>query len=412
MKTDQPVFPVKVSHNGRYFVDSDDRPFFWLGTTQWQIFRDNTLDEAKIILENVKSKGFSVVQAMLLGVLGGPAWGELDGPVRPNVYGEVPWSDNNPLTPNEAYFGNVDSVVETARENGLVISMTLYHQRFGDHMNPKNARPWAKWIAQRYKNVPNIIWSMTPRANQDYVPILRALAAGLQDGDGGFHIITFKPDPAPYSSSFIHKEPWLAFNSIQTWKSVNLIYPMVTKDYDLKPTKPVVMAEGAYEEGTEYGFDVTPLWIRRQAYYSYLAGGHHSYGHNDSWRVLPTWKKSLDAPGASQMTILRRTLLNLEEWWNLVPDQSIFAKGGQTDGDILNLAARHENGKWILAYFGSSTSAAIDLNKTTAGKTVKGSWINPSTGVRTAIERFPNKGVRSFTTPDGWEDALLILETA
>ena len=403
MNTDQPVFPVKVSHNGRYFIDSAGEPFFWLGTTQWQIFRDNTLDEAKIILENVKGKGFSVVQAMLLGV---------GGPVQPNVYGEMPWSNNNPLTPNEAYFENVDSVVEMARRNGLVISMTLYHQRFGDYMNPKNARPWAKWIAQRYKNVPNIIWSMTPRANQEYVPILRELAAGLQEGDGGFHIIYFKPDPAPYSSSFIHKEPWLAFNSIQTWKSVNLIYPMVTKDYGLKPVKPVVMAEGAYEEGTEYGFDVTPLWIRRQAYYSYLAGGYHSYGHNDSWRVLPTWKKSLDAPGASQMSILRKIFLDLEEWWRLVPDQSIFARGGQTEGDILNLAARHENGKWIMAYFGSSTAAAINMNKTTASNTIRGSWINPSTGMRTAIGRFPNKGVQPLTTPDGWEDALLVLKTA
>ncbi len=173
MKKHQTIFPVKVSHNGRYFIDTSDNPFFWLGTTQWQIFRDNTLDEVKTILENVKSKGFSVVQAMLLGVLGGPAWGNLVGPVRPNVYGEIPWSNNNPLTPNEAYFKNVDSIVEMARENGLVISMTLYHQRFGDYMNPKNARSWGKWVAQRYKDVPNIVWSMTPKANQEYVPILR-----------------------------------------------------------------------------------------------------------------------------------------------------------------------------------------------------------------------------------------------
>ena len=59
---------------------------------------------------------------------------------------------------------------------------------------------------------------------------------------------------------------------MQTWKQVELIYPFVTKDYNLKPTKPVLMAEGAYEHGSEYGFDVTPLWVRRQAYYSYLAG--------------------------------------------------------------------------------------------------------------------------------------------
>jgi hypothetical protein len=401
MGMEQPVFPLKVSKNGRFFVDQKNNPFFWLGTTQWQIFREYTLDEAKITLEKVKSKGFSVVQAMLLGV---------NGPIYPNVYGEMPWLDNNPTSPNEAYFKNVDSIVEMAREKGLVISMTLYHQRFGDYMNPKNARPWAKWIAQRYKNVPNIIWSMTPKANQDYVPILRELAAGLQEGDGGFHIIYFKPDPAPFSSSFIHNERWLAFNSIQTWKDVELIYPMVTNDYNLKPVKPVVMAEGAYEAGTEYGFDVTPLWIRRQAYYSYLAGGHHSYGHNDSWRVLPTWKKSLDAPGAFQMSILRKIFLDREEWWNLVPDQSIFASGGQTKGDILNLAARHKKGKWILTYFGSSTTVSINMDKITASNTVKGSWIDPSTGETISIGNFSNKGVQSFTTPDGWEDTLLILE--
>ena len=74
---------------------------------------------------------------------------------------------------------------------------------------------------------------MTPEAKPEFVPILRELAAGLREGDGGSHLITFKPDPAPYSSSFIHGEHWLDFDSMQTWKSVELIYPMVTKDYNL-----------------------------------------------------------------------------------------------------------------------------------------------------------------------------------
>ena len=114
---------------------------------------------------------------------------------------------------------------------------------------------------------------------------------------------------------------------MQTWNGVKLIYPMVTKDYNLKPVKPVLMAEGAYEAGSEYGFEVTPLWVRRQAYYSYLAGAHHTYGHNDSWRMLPTWKKALDAPGAVQMGILKKIFMARKEWWLLVPDQSVFAIG-------------------------------------------------------------------------------------
>lgn len=52
--------------------------------------------------------------------------------------------------------------------------------------------------------------------------------------------------------------------------------------------KPPAYPEGAYEAGSERGFEVSPLWVRRQAYTSYLAGGHHTYGHNDSCRILPT----------------------------------------------------------------------------------------------------------------------------
>ena len=197
---------------------------------------------------------------------------------------------------------------------------------------------------------------------------------------------------------------------MQTWNRVDLIYPMVTKDYNLQPVKPVLMAEGAYEEGSEYGFEVTPLWIRRQAYYSYLAGAHHTYGHNDSWRVLPTWKKALDAPGAVQMGVLKKIFLGLNQWWYLVPDQSIFETGGQTGGKILNLAARHKDGKWIMVYLGSKTNFSINMNKITAGNKVNTSWVDPRTGKPVPAGDFSNTGIESFSTPDEWEDALLILK--
>jgi len=200
----EPVYPVKVSENGRYFVDQKGTPVFWLGTTQWQLFREYTLGDPRTIVEKSKGKGFAFAQVMLLGVGDG---------TKPNVYGAKPWLDDNPLTPNEAYFKNVDAVVRIARQNNFVISMTLFHQRWRKHITVDNARAWAKWVAGRYKSVPTIVWSMTPEARQEFVPILRELAAGLREGDGGYHLITFKPDPAPYSSSFIHGEAWLDFDS-------------------------------------------------------------------------------------------------------------------------------------------------------------------------------------------------------
>jgi hypothetical protein len=399
---ERPVWPVKVSADGRYFVDQRGTPVFWLGTTQWQLFREYTVEDARTILEKTADKGFVFAQVMLAGVGDG---------TKANVYGQKPWLNDNPLTPNEAYFKNVDAVLRIAGANNVNISMTLFHQRWRKLITADNGRAWAQWLAQRYKDVPNIVWSMTPEARPEFVPVLRELAAGLHEGDGGAHLITFKPDPAPYSSSFIHDEKWLDFDSMQTWKSIELIYPMVTHDYNLQPTKPVLMAEGAYEHGSEYGFDVTPLWIRRQAYYSYLAGASHTYGHNDSWRVLPTWKQALDAPGAVQLRILKKIFTGLNEWWYLVPDQSLFAAGAQTQGQILNLAARHKDGKWVMVYLADKASVSINLNKFGAAK-VSARWLDPRTGDATPAGSFTNTGVQSFSTPAGWEDALLLLEPA
>jgi hypothetical protein len=397
------MYPIKISENRRYFTDSEGVPVFWMGTTQWQLFREYTLEEARTILASCQARGFAFAQVMLMGVGDG---------TQPNVYGDKPWIEDNPLTPNEAYFRHVDAVLQVAGEHEVVISMTLYHQRYRNHITVENGRAWARWLALRYRDVAHIIWSMTPEANYDYVPILQEMAAGLREGDGGAHLITFKPDPAPYTSSFIHGEPWLDFNSMQTWRWSQLIYPLIAIDYSLEPVKPVVMAEGAYEAGTEYGFEVTPLWIRRQAYYSYLAGAHHTYGHNDSWRVLPTWKQALDAPGAVQLGLLKRTFLDRSEWWYLVPDQTLFAGGGNISGEILNLAARHREGRWAILYLGSPASFTVRMDRLAAGNRIEAYWIDPRTGDRIPIGLFAPTGVEAFTAPAGWEDALLILEAS
>jgi hypothetical protein len=400
--------PVKVSANGRYFVDRTGQPLFWLGTTQWQLFRDNTSEEAREIIESSKAKGFTFIQAMLLGVGDG---------TKANAVGERPWASTDPLVPNESYFRNVDLVLRAARENDVAISLTLYHQRWRKLITAANARGWAKWLAGRYKDVPTIVWSMTPEAKEEFVPVLRELAVGLREGDGGAHLITFKPDPAPFSSSFIHGEPWLDFDSMQVWNRLDLIRPFIAKDYGMKPAKPVLMAEGAYEAGTEYGFDVTPLWVRRQAYSSYLSGAHFTYGHNESWRMLPTWRKSLDAPGAVQMGVLKKVFLGLPEWWRLVPDPSVLASGGVTDGKVLRLAARHEEGAWVLVYLAEKATVKVDIGEVVehwidpaSGETVpaRATWIDPRNGEKLPAGTFSEGSAKPFATPEGWEDALLL----
>ncbi len=395
-----PQLPIRVSANGRYFVDRDGTPVFWLGTTQWELFSGYSLGEAKAIIAGSRKAGFTFIQTKLLG--GG------DG-TRANVAGEKPFLDDDPLAPNEGYFANVDAVAKAALADGMILSFSIYHQSYRKIFPQEKLRPWARWFARRYVEYPNIFWNMTPEAKDEFVPVIRELAAGIREVDRGSRMITFKPDPYPYSSSFMHGEPWLSFNSMQTWKDVQRIYPMVTMDYRMSPVKPVLMAEGAYEAGTEYGFDVTPLWVRRQAWYSYLAGAHHGYGHNDSWRVLPTWRGALSAPGAMQMGVLRRIFEERSEWWLLVPDQSVLASGGETEGQILTLAARHEAGKWAMVYRAEPGSFAVDMGKLSPAS-LRATWVDPRTGAETPAGLFANRGTGTFTTPAGFEDSALVIE--
>lgn len=395
-----PLGPIQISPNRRYFVDHYGTPFFWLGDTQWELFCAFSIADALAILQTRAHQGFSVIQVMLTGVGDG---------TKPNFDGHTPWNDGNPDSPNEQFFARVDEIVGLAAGAGMILVVGVYHQLQASRITQDNARDYARWVALRYRHAENLVWSMYPKAEPEFIPVVRELAAGLQEGDAGTHLITVHPDPSPASSSFIHTESWLSFNSIQTWAYTHLIIPMVSHDYSLEPPKPVVMAEGAYEAGEEYGFEVTPLWVRRQAYWTYLAGGHHTYGHNDCWRVRPSWMNALHTPGASQLGLLRHLLTTKPAWWDLAPAPSLVAKTLAGDPS-LNASAWSQSGSWGLVYLGAPAIVAVDLGMPAASGPVRATWIYPAIGTITPIGDVSPACTHTFCTPDSWEDALLLLE--
>jgi hypothetical protein len=391
---------IQVGPGGRYFVNERGEPFFWLGDTQWELFRTRPSEDAEAILRQRKDQGFTAFQVMLTGVGDGS---------RPNAEGDTPWVEGRPERPNEAYFTNVDRVVNAARKLGVVLVLGVYHQVQRAAITAANARRYARWVAERYAGAPNIVWSMYPEATAEFVPVVREVAAGLREGDGGEHPITVHPDPSPASSSFLHDEEWLAFNSIQPWQSYGLLYPMVAADYGRTPPKPVVMAEGGYE-GLHYTREHKPLLIRRQAYWSYLAGGHHTYGHADSHLAPPaSWPDWIGSAGARHMGICRGTLTSLPQWWSLVPDQSLLTAGAG-EGLTRNVAGRSPEGGWALVYLASSTTVSVDVARAVEGGPFAAYWIDPTMGEIARIGAVVSEGPIAFTTPAGCEDALLLLQ--
>src|SRR6266487_2794675 len=111
---------LKVSSNGRYFVDQNGKPFFYLGDTAWLLFQRLDRQEVEEYLKDRAGKGFTVIQAYVLRGLDAR---HPDG--ASSLLGEKPLLDRDPARPNEAFFKNVDHVINRANELGLVLGLVV-----------------------------------------------------------------------------------------------------------------------------------------------------------------------------------------------------------------------------------------------------------------------------------------------
>ena len=219
------------------------------------------------------------------------------------------------------------------------------------------------------------------------------------------------------SAQYFHDQT-LSFNMIQTWADWPSVHPAVLADVLRTPAKPAVHAEGAYENGPEYPTGpITPLVVRRQAWWAYMAGGFHTYGQNEMWRMEKGWEQTFDTPGADQVARTKQVLAS-RKWWELVPDQSLFASGVGSE-KALNAAMRSESGGDAIVYFASRSRAVLHLDKIAAVR-VKATWLNPATGECRDGGTYDTGNVegkvacdlrtQAFSTPGSWEDAVLVLE--
>jgi hypothetical protein len=387
---------LRVKPGSHYFTDRSDRPFFWLGDTQWELFHQLPVNDAKKLLLERKKQGFTVVQCMTTGVF--PEWGMMKK-LKLDSSNEA-WVYRDPGKPNEQYFRRMDSIIDYASEINMILVVGVYHAQDVDNgrITRTNARTWAKWLANRYRNASHVVWSMYPHADALSKDILNEVINGIQESDGGSHLITVHPDPSPKSSSFFYPAPWLSFNTLQTWNSGYINYSMVLADYQITPALPVVNGEARYEE--EDG--TTPFETRRAGYFSMLAGGFYSYGHQDNWRSARTWKSWYASTGARQMKIMSNIFQKIS-WWKLAPDSTILSNTGQD-----NVAARSKDDDWLIVYLSAPRTIEMNRKYLNLLNHSEITWINPETGKSLKAAFHASRDEISFTPP-GWTDAVLLV---
>ncbi len=423
---------LKISANKRYFQTIDGKPFFWLGDTGWLLFKKCKKEEAIAYLDDRKQKGFNVIQVMLLH--------ELD---ITDAYGDSALINKNVATPNLSgkynYWDNVDFVIKEAAKRNIYMALVPVWGGNIKHISVEQAKAYATFLANRYKNKTNIIWlNGGDIKGADALDKWNALGITLRAIDKN-HLITFHPRGRNSSSAWFHNEKWMDFNMFQSghrsyaqdtsstetlhygednWKYVNY-------DSKLKPVKPTLDGEPSYED-IPYGLHKTdvPYWqdyeIRRYAYWSVFAGGAgFTYGHNSvmqfyipgdsgiSFFPKVRWQDGLNASGAGQMQYLKKLLLN-KSYFDRVPDQSLVIDNGEMYERVL--ATRGKNYAMFYVYNGR----AFKINADNLGWGLTDAyWYNPMNGKKEAIYKARLDNIKGFNPPGekaNGNDWVLIIE--
>ena len=302
---------------------------------------------------------------------------------------------------------------------------------------------YGKFLADRYKNSPNIIWIIGGDIQGDVKPeVWHALARAIKANDPN-HLMTFHPRGRTTSADYYNDAEWLDFNMFQSGhrrygqRGDDKNYPIpenteednwryVERSLAKTPMKPVLDGEPSYEKIPQGLHDPNePLWqdfdCRRYAYWSVFAGAFgHTYGHNDimqfyrpgiggAYGAHTPWYEALNDPGFNQMKYLKNLMLTFPVF-ERIPDQSIIV--GKNGEKYDRLIATRGN-DYLLVYNYTGREMNIDLTKI-KGKKKKAWWYNPSNGELRYIGEFANKVVKFTPTAQNasTSDCVLIVTDA
>lgn len=428
---------LTISDNGRFLIQDNDQPFFWLGDTCWLLFSRLTLEEAEHYLDVRQKQGFNVIQASLVHGL----------PTK-NIFDHQPFVENDISKPvllgdsdQDGYWEHIDNIITIAEQKGLYMALIPMWGSVvrANKATVEQAKAYGSWLAQRYRDRPNIIWINGGDVRGDVgQEVWNTMGESIKSIDTE-HLMTFHPHGRTRSSIWFHDRSWLDFNMFQSghcrygqagmdgrtdhfgpdnWRYVEI-------DYNMKPIKPTIDGEPSYELIPQGLHDRRePLWqpadVRRYAYWSVFAGAFgHTYGHCSIMKLQPKdasatsfskpWQDAIFDEGGTQMQHLKSLLLSYP-FFDRIPDQSALA-GDQ--GEKYERVQITRGNDFLLAYIYTGRQFSLKMG-VIKGNKVKAFWYDPRTGERTDIGELDNTGVVAFDPPgkhlEG-NDWVLILES-
>ncbi len=412
----------------------DGTGFFIKGVAGWNIHTQLSDADQAFFLDDCVAKGVNAVMVMLFDHF-------YTKHVPTDAHGNAPFTKAGDFsTPNAAYFTNFKRVLQMFLDrNMLMVLAPMYagaeftspKQGWADEMRSNGSakmRALGQYIETQFAAYPNIIYQhMGDNSASDLLPLAYSMAQGISDvnasrmhtahlngGSGGDH--SPRDVFAPASSY-----PAINLNLIYTYygelEPTTWMADLMHTQWNRTPAWPVYKAEDRYlDDGVADAY-----MTRWQTYQAILGGACGNFtGVNPIWyfggvgnaTTSATWQQQLSAPGYVQ-AIRASSLLTAHAWHLSSPDTAnTFLTGGVSSGSSRAVARRADDGTWAMVYAPSARTLVFDMTK--LSRSVAVSWVDPTSGTRTAIGTKTNSGSLSIATPgsnaSGNSDWVLLFE--
>ena len=318
-----PAYPLKVSANHRYLVDSDGVPFLIVGDSPQTLTVNASIADVAKYMADRQRLGINSLWINLLC-----NWPKICRENGATFDGIAPFLTAGDLsTPNPQYFSRVDEIIRLAASNGMAVFLDpietsgwLATLRAN---GPDKAFAYGRFLGSRYSGFPNIVWMngndfQTWRNPHDDA-LAEAVSRGIRSTDPA-HLQTVELNFL--TSGSLDDPSWAPLIDLDAAYTYFPTYAQVLTEYDRPHYKPVFMVEAAYEFEHIPGTDGGAIGnLRKQEYWSILSGAAGQlYGSAVTWRLETGWQSRLDTPGALQLHDMSEFFSPLR-WYGLVPDQ-------------------------------------------------------------------------------------------
>ena len=455
MSAEKPWDSGRLMVKGQYLVHENGKPFFWLGNTAWLMPERLNRDEVEFFLTRESEEGYNVEQIQVL---------DSNYPTF-NVYGQQAFDDSfdmekfagaggvngksvNGKTVNGktvsgkstnsiyTYWDHLDYIVSMAERQGIYIAMDCIWGGQEKRLTPEKAAKYGRFLGERYKNSPNIIWMIGGDIMGDKgMASWDALARAIKAVDK-VHLMTFHPRGRTTSAWWYNDREWLDFNMFQSghrrygqrngdgdytirdnteednWRFVAMSFgdpqEQIAGREVRGPKKPVLDGEPSYEDIPQGLHDFSaPRWldydVRRYAYWSVFAGScGHTYGHNSimqfmrpgvlaSFGAEKAWWDAMNDPGYKQMKYLKRLMLAVPFTDGRNDQGAIVGQNGTRYDRIIATCGKD----YLLVYNYSGRPMTLDLTKISGAK--KNVWLmTPADGSLQFLGEYDNAASVDF----------------